>query len=326
MPQAHPRLEKIASGFMNARVLLSAVELDLFTALGADTLSADEVARRTHTAEDPVARLLNALVALKIVIKKGDRYRNTAAARCHLVAGAPEYLGDIMRHRASMWESWSNLTKIVRTGTVPPRRRTKKREKAFIKGMANIGVYSARETVAALKPELSRAKRLIDVGGGPATYACAFAAARPGLRVTVLDLPGPLTYARETIAETGMEDRVTVQPGDVRELASFGRGYDVVFLSNFIHCFKRPVVEQIIAKAGRALFKGGCLAIKEFFIKTDRASPPFATLFSINMLTADAGDCFSRNEVSTWMESARVKPKRFTEVGEHSGILIGKKQ
>jgi ubiquinone/menaquinone biosynthesis C-methylase UbiE len=326
MNRTRQRLEKIAGGFMEARILLSAVELDLFTALGNDSLSAADIAARTRTAEEPLSRLLNALVALKLMTKKRGLYRNSAAVRRHLVAGAPEYLGDIMRHRNSLWDSWSNLTEVVRTGSVPPRRRTRAREKSFIKGMGNIAAYSARHAVAALKPELAAARRLLDVGGGPATYACAFARARPELRVTVIDLPGPLTYARETIAEQGMQDRVTVRAGDARALRSFGRNYDIVFLSNFIHSFKRPDARKTVTKAARALTPGGYLAVKDFFIDADGTAPYFAALFSINMLTADAGDCYSREDVSAWMAAAGVTPDRYTEVGEHSGILIGRKK
>jgi len=318
-------IEKIASGFMPARILLSACELDLFSHIARSRLTAEEIARRAGTDPAATERLLNALVALRILRKRNGRYSNTETALRHLAAGGREFLGDIMLHRVSMWESWSNLTRIVKTGQAPPHRRSKERERRFIKGMGNVGRNSARPTVKALRAHLGSVRRLLDVGGGPAVYACAFAKANSRLTVTVLDLPGPLKYARETIRAEGLTDRVRVRPGNALKVRSFGRGYDMVFMSNFIHVFKKDAAQEIIEKAARALKSGGTIAIKDFFINRNRTGPAFAALFSINMLAADAGDCYSREEVSAWLEKAGLRPSGFLKVAEHSGILLGEK-
>jgi SAM-dependent methyltransferase len=326
MQQERETLERMASGFMPARVLLTALELDVFTVLGAARATADELARRTSSKAAPLARLLNALAALGLLVVRGGVYRATPLARAHLVAGMPGYLGDIMRHRASMWERWSDLTAVVRTGRVPSRASTKEHERRFIKGMANLGAFAARASVKALRPELAGARRLLDLGGGPAVYACEFARAAPCLKVTVFDLPGPLAYARETIAAYGLRGRVGVKAGDVCKAASFGRGYDVVFLSNLIHSFKPPMAARVLRKAADALRTGGVLAVKEFFVGEDRASPPFAALFSINMLVADAGDVYTRAEVEEWLRAAGAAPARSVDLPEFSGIVMGRKE
>jgi 2-polyprenyl-3-methyl-5-hydroxy-6-metoxy-1,4-benzoquinol methylase len=318
-------LEELASGFMQARILLTAVELDVFLVLGEQELCVRELARRTRTEPAFLARLLNALVALKLLAKRQGHFRATAAARRHLGPKAKEYLGDMMLHRSSLWETWSKLTQVVRTGKASPRRKSRERERRFIKGMANIGAFSAQETAKALQRELRSASKLLDLGGGPATYACAFARSRPKLRATVLDLPGPLVHAEETISAEGLGERVSTRPGDALTLRSYGRSYDVVFMSNFLHCFKRPQAASIVRKAAGALKKGGHLAVKDFYIDDDGTSPPFTALFSINMMVADAGDSYSRQEVAAWMQAAGIRPQRFVEIAHSSGILVGKK-
>ncbi|HAK95018.1 MAG TPA: SAM-dependent methyltransferase [Planctomycetes bacterium] len=325
MRQHRAMLEQMASGFMPARVLLTALELDVFTACGAGAATAEELARRTGARPAPLARLLNALAALGLLDKRGDRYRATPPARTHLIAGRPGYLGDIMRHRASMWERWSDLTAIVRTGRVPPRAFTKERERRFIKGMANLGASAAPACARALRRELAGARRLLDIGGGPAVYACELARAWPKLSVVVLDLPGPLAYARETIAAYGLARRVSVKAGDVCAARSFGRGFDVAFMSSLIHSFKPAVVAEVIRKAAGALRPGGFLAVKEFFIDPGRASPPFTALFSINMLVAGAGDVYTRGEVEGWMRAAGVRPVRYVDLPQFSGIVVGRR-
>ncbi len=322
---AKERLERIASGFQPARILLSAVELDLFTALGSERLTAAEIAKRTKTKPEPVGRILNALVGLEILAKSNGRFRNTPASRKHLTADAAKPLLHIMLHRVNMWETWGRLTEVARTGKAPPRKRTREKEDSFIRGMANIAATSAIATVKALKKELKSAKRLLDVGGGPAVYACEFARHTPGLTATVFDLPGPLEIAKETIRKRKLAKRVKTRPKDVLDDASFGRGYDVVFLSNLIHSFKRPDAAKVVKKSAGALKPGGRLVIKEFYIEKDGTQPPWASQFSINMLVADAGDCFSRKEVEEWMGSAGVKPSAFYEVAMFSGLLVGTK-
>lgn len=325
MSSSRERLERLSSGFMPARVLITALELDLFSVLGAETMRPGEIARRTRCKSEFLERLLNALVALGLLKKVRGEYSNTGEGLRHLTADAAEPLGDIIRHRGSMWETWSRLTEVVRTGRVPRRRRGLDRERRFIKGMANIGRSSARETAGVIQEELKSAKKLLDVGGGPAVYACEFARRVPGLKVTVLDLPGPLQYARKTIRSLGMEDRVRVRAGDVLGSAALGRGYDVVFLSNLIHAFKGPVARKVVEKAANAAKRGGHLIVKDFFLSREGTHPRFCALFSINMLVAGGGDCFPRREVEEWMAAAGVKPSGYRRVSRHSGILVGKK-
>ena len=97
-------------------------------------------------------------------------------------------------------------------------------------------------------------------------------------------------------------------------------------VSNFVHSFKRHDAASVIRKAAGALSKGGLLVIKDFYIEEDGTAPPFTALFSINMLVADAGDSYSRGEVSGWMEAAGVKPGRFVNIAQASRILVGRKR
>lgn len=319
------RLEEMASGFTQARILISAVELDLFNHLGTENKTAEQVARQGGYAEEPTRRLLNALVGLKLLSKKNNKFKNSQGALLHLTDQGKEPLESIMLHRASMWRAWSALTQIVRTGKIPPKESSHETEKHFIKGMANVSAISAPQTADAIRGYLKKASRLMDLGGGPGVYGCEFAKKNPRLKVVVKDLPSPLLIAKETIRSTGLSKQVKTQACDVLKNKSYGRGYDIVFLSNFIHCFKRPEAKTILSKAANALKKGGHLIIKDFNIREDGAAPPFSTLFSINMLVMDAGDLYSREEMEHWFNENSVKLERRIPVAVNSEILIGKK-
>jgi len=319
------RLEKLSSGFMSARVLLSGVELKVFDAISKLSLSAAEVAKLTRTHKGSMERLLNALVGIGILIKKKGEFQNTPMALIHLLEDSPEPLLHIMQHRGNMWQTWSNLNEIVKTGKIPAKRRTKKKEESFIRGMADVGIISAAATSRILKHELKSARRLLDVGGGPAVYACDFAKKAPKLKVTVFDLPGPIAIARETVRKAHMQSRINLKEGDILKSSSLGMGYDLVFMSNLIHSFKRPVAADVIQKAAKALKTSGHMIIKDFYIRKQGTSPVFSALFSINMLVADAGDCFTRAEVEQWMKDAGIKPAGFVPVAKASALLMGVK-
>ena len=319
------KLEKIAMAFMPARVMLTAVELDIFTTLSSRELTAEELAREAGTHPPSTERLLNALTAIGILRKRKGRFRNTEASLLHLAAGQADSQKDIMRHRANLWRNWSDLTNIVRTGRVKPCNRSPGEEEDFIRAMADVSRHSARECAGALKKDLAGVKRLLDLGGGPGTYACAFAAANPGMRATVLDRPGPLKIAKETIAKAKLKGRVTVKAGDAVTDRTYGRGYDAALLSNFIHAFKPDTAREVIGKAGKALARGGRMMVKEFFVERDGTHPPFAALFSINMLAVDAGDVFTQEQVEGWMTDAGIEKIRSVPVAVHSAVLVGVK-
>jgi len=189
------KIEKIGFGFMEARLLITAVELDLFTAIGGSGRSVSETAALTGTKKAPLERLLNALAMMKLLVKRRGCFKNSAAARRHLTAGSPEPLGDIVRHYGSMWKNWSSLTPIVRTGRVPVRKKSASDTKSFIRGMSNVAAPVVDETARALSRELGRSRRVLDLGGGPGTYARCFAKKHPRLTATVMDLLDVLEIA-----------------------------------------------------------------------------------------------------------------------------------
>jgi ubiquinone/menaquinone biosynthesis C-methylase UbiE len=310
---------------MQARVLITAVDCNVFTIIGKKGMTAKKVAKACRAKLDPMERLLNALVGIGLLTKSKGEYHNTPSALTHLVEGAPEPLLHIMQHRSNLWSFWSKLTEVVRTGKMPKKKKSKKREESFIRGMADVGMVSAVATARVLKHELRSAKKLLDLGGGPAVYACEFARRAPGLKVRVYDLKGPLQIAKETIRKQGLMHCVKVQEGDVLKAKSFGKDYDIVFMSNLIHSFKRPQAAEVVKKAAMALKQSGHLIIKDFYIQRQGTSPKFAALFSLNMLVNDAGDCFSRAEVESWMVDAGLKPAGHMPVAKESAILVGVK-
>ena len=294
-PRTLPDLLQALRGFQESRVLLTAVELDLLAACG-NGADAGAVAAAAGTDARATGMLLNALAALGVVAKDGDRYRCTEAG----AALARERPG--LMHMARLWHTWSALTECVRTGRSERRGPKGDDTPHFIAAMHARARTLAADAVRTV--DARGVRRLLDVGGGPATFAIAFAQAEPGLRAEVLDLEPVLPIARGHIRDAGLEDRVAVRAGDLRT-DPLGRGYDLILVSAICHMLSEEQNADLLARCGRALAPGGRVAIREFILDPDRAGPPQAALFALNMLVGtERGNTYTEAEYRAWLEQA----------------------
>jgi SAM-dependent methyltransferase len=295
-------------GYRKAKVLMVASHLDCFTFLERPATAA-VAARRLGLDVRGTEILLDALTAMKLLSKAGGVYRNTPHSREFLVRGRPRFMGENLRYQEVIWDAWSDLEGAVRRGR-PTRplghwlRRGKGFLDGYIRGMDNIARAPARELAGLL--DLSGARSMLDVGGGPGTYARTFLCANPGLAATILDLPETLKvtrwYARR---EPALRGRLTLRPGDYKK-ASFGRAaHDLVLMSHITHDEGPEANRALFAKAYRALRPGGRLVVHDFMVCEDRSGPLFEALFSVHMLTYTArGRTYSSGEYKAWLRQA----------------------
>ena len=100
----------------------------------------------------------------------------------------------------NLWDRWSRLTEAV-AGSRPGAG-----DRDAVDSLVHRGDARHRRA-AGRRPRCSgragTACRLLDVGGGPATYTLAFVKAVPGLTATLFDLPAVIELARGNVAATG---------------------------------------------------------------------------------------------------------------------------
>jgi cyclopropane fatty-acyl-phospholipid synthase-like methyltransferase len=145
---------------------------------------------------------------------------------------------------------------------------------------------------------------MLDIGGGPGTYAALFTSAYPGLNATVLDLPEVVAIAAEIIASMGASSRVSTLAGDYNT-TPFPPGNDVVMISGVFHRESIATCKSLIASARGALVPGGKLIVSDVFTDQSGATPAFCALFGLNMmLSAPDGGVHADTDVQSWMEQA----------------------
>ena len=236
------QIMSMTRGFQVAKMLMVAVDLGLFDFL-VEPKSAVETAAWLKADPRATGIFLNGLAGLGLVEKHGDKFKNSELASRYLVRGSENYRGAIVKHIEHTWErGWEDLKGTVLAGH-PPAAETEKwvdgrperdqeEVRAFIWGMHAIARDLAPKVAAKL--DLKAVRHLLDLGGGPATYAITFAQANPELKATVFDLPMPIEIARENIAKNGLTGRVDTLAGNFLK-DDIGSGYDFIWISQILH-------------------------------------------------------------------------------------------
>ena len=284
-------LRKIWGGFQGARVLLTANNYRVFDYLKKQKAAAG-LAKDIGADKRATEILLDALTGLGLLKKQKGQYKNSSLASQFLISGSPYYQGDIIRHADTLWQNWSGLDNVVKTGKP---HHVSHDHRAFILGMHNLALLKADNVLKAVG--LKGVKKALDLGGGPGTYTIEMA--KKGISVTIFDTPETIEIAKEVVKKSGVKN-INFLQGDF--LADdFGRDYDLIFISQILHAYSEDDNIMVLKKCRNALNKNGRIVIQEFFIDKDRANPVQSALFSINMLVnTEGGRCYSPEEIKRW--------------------------
>jgi 3-hydroxy-5-methyl-1-naphthoate 3-O-methyltransferase len=300
-------LARINGGYAEARILHAAVTLGLFDQLDPAGRSAAAIAVAAGTDARATELLLNALVAMRLVRKDGDVFKEADVGRTYLKAQAPTSYAGFVRFDASLWPLWGELAETVRTGKParqPDMFQSSSADTArFIHAMESLVQARGDARILGETLDLRGARRLLDVGAGPGTYAIELCRRHPELRATIFDLPGTLEITRRYVAESGMADRIELLPGDYLRDA-LPPGQDVVFLSNVVHGEDEDTNRALMRKIHAALAPGGRLMIKDHVTDESGTSPAAAAIFSIAMLLFTRGRDYAYAEIRDWLTAA----------------------
>ncbi len=310
-----------ASAFQKSRVILTAFELDIFTNLTGDSLTAEEIGHRIGARARSTERLLNALCSIGLLMKRKGRFSNTEASSRFMVKGSPEYLSRI-GHLLNLYRTWGTLTDAVKAGRcVTAREYDESSLSYFIEAMHQRAAKNAASLVSHIN--LSGVKRVLDVGGGSGVYSMAFARAKSGLQAVVLDMPVVIKLAKKYIAENGMTGRVKSMKGNYHT-RDFGRGYDLVFMSAIVHINSTDENQSLMNKAYACLNPGGRIVIQDHIMEEDRTAPARGAFFSLNMLVnTEAGDTYTEQEMRAWLANAGCVDIRRIATGMENDLIVG---
>jgi hypothetical protein len=313
-------------GFWSSKVLLSAVELGVFTILKDRKMTGAELANEIGMHPRGISDFFDALVAMKFLEREGDsesfsgaggaaaRYSNTELTALYLDRDSPRYIGGILEMlNARLFKFWNDLPEALRTGK--PQNETMHGAKGmfeelyaeparlenFLGGMT--GLSRLNFEAFAEKFDFSRFKTLCDVGGATGLLSLEVAKRHPHLRCVSFDLPVVEPIAKKSIAAAGLADRVCTASGDF--FADPLPKADVITMGMILHDWNLERKKHLIRAAYEALPPGGAFVAIEALIDDARRENLFGLLMSLNMLI-EFGDAFdySGADFQTWCREA----------------------
>ena len=323
------RIFQMAS-FWQTRVLQTGVLMGTFDALEDGPRTAAQLARRLKAKVRSLELLLNALVGIDLLTKRGNAYANTREAARFLVTSSEECIAANVAHGAYMWDSWGRLEESVRTNAPARHERLRSRApeqlRAFILAMHSGGRAKGERIARVL--DLAGRKHLADIGGGPGTYAIIFCRAYPELRATVVDRKEVLPITREVVARCGLGERFDYVACDVVAEPRIPARYDVAWVSNLIHSYDERANLALLRKVVRSLEPGGVLYVQDFILDETRTKPVWASVFALNMLVhTDGGRTYTSKEIKDWFRRLGLRNVRRLdiELANGAGIIAGSK-
>jgi SAM-dependent methyltransferase len=308
------------TGYQRSMMIFAGLRLGVFAALAEGDAPAAALAGRLAADSRRLGILLDGLCALGLLQKRKGSYRNGPVAREFLLDG-PKSKAAILRHLHDGWADWGALDVKVRAGR-KGRAQGSDLQENFIRGMEE----NARERAEAVAERfpLRPGERLLDLGGGPGTYASAWARRYPGVEVTVFDIPETLRVARKILSGKGPAGLLRLSAGDfLRD--PIGGPYDFVWISQILHAFSRADCLAILKKAHAALAPGGRVAVQEFVLDESKISPPGPAVFSVHMVAVtEGGQSWTAKEIGAMLAEAgfaRIKASKADARGV--GIATG---
>ncbi|MGD9950407.1 MAG: methyltransferase [Desulfobulbus sp.] len=301
-----PELLQISGYYWRTCTLHAGVKMDLFSPLGQAPMTAEALARLLHADPRGLEMLLNGLCAMELLEKEGQDFRCNEFSATYLSKHSPQYMGHIIMHHHYLVEAWNKLDQAVQTGA-PVRKNSShdtdgRERESFLMGMFNLANHLAPQLAEQL--DLGGKERLLDLAGGPGTYAIHFCKKYPQLEAVVVDLPTTRPFAEATIARFGLSDRIRFLAGDVLE-DPIGSGFDVVWISHLLHSLAPGTCQSVVDKATGALARGGQVLIQEFILEDNRTKPLHPALFSLNMLLGTtSGQAYSERDLLTMLNRA----------------------
>ncbi|HWC11145.1 MAG TPA: methyltransferase [Acidimicrobiales bacterium] len=292
---------RLASGFMAAKHLFVASELGVFEALAESPATIEALAARTGLTRRAARISADAMVALGLLERDGDLYRNGEAAGHFLAGRTTADLRPLLRFWDQIsYPAWEALAESLASG--PPR-------EVFDLDAAQQEIVSAGIEAILSGPtrafaeavDFSAHRRLLDVGGGTGSWSVAAVRRHPHLRATVLDLPVTADIARRRLQETGLADRIAVVAADATT-DDLPAGHDAFLLANLVHYWSPETNVALLRRVRKAAAPGGRLLLADFWTDPTHTQPVQAALmageFAVHL---GDGDVYSVDEVRAWL-------------------------
>ncbi len=325
-------LMQIQFSFAASRILLTALELGVFSPLASGAKTAAELVDATGYSARGLPMLLDALVPLGLLSKEGERYALTPLSESYLVKGKPAYIGAaLVQAHTQLLKSWEQLGDSIRTGkpyaAVEERKAAEEFFPALVRWLHVSNAEPALKLAEALRPRTLKNPVVLDVACGSGIWGIRFAQTEPTAQIIGNDYPKVLeTVTRGYVEQEGLLGRYRFAPGDIKQVQLPAESCGLILLGNIVHSEGEAGSRTIFRKCFELLKPGGLLAIIDMIPNDERTGPPFALIFALNMLVNTAtGSTYTLPEYRNWLGEAGFGEVTTIDIGSHSPAIVARK-
>ncbi len=305
-----------------ANILLAALELQVFSILDKNLLSAKATAKKAGSSPHETEALLNALVAMGALGKKGALFKNTSETYKHLCETSPHYKKGFVRLRHENRDEWAGLLEILRNGR--DLSQFEGEDDPEFRRLFTHAMHERSELYAGKVAEIVARKpvgRLIDLGGGPGSYSEAILNKDKKATATLFDRKATLEVAGEILAPSKTFPRFEFLEGDLFQ-TDYGKNFDTILFSNILHIYNPKENKALFKKIHRSLVKGGRFILLDLFLSENMTQPYSAALFSLTMLMFTAtGKTYSFNETEALLKATGFGSFKRIPLTEGSSLI-----
>ncbi|HJO82760.1 MAG: methyltransferase [SAR202 cluster bacterium] len=325
------RINELSRNFWNSAVLRAGIKLGVFPLLEERSHTPDNLAAKIGANPRFVQAFLEACVELELAQNDGDSFCNSPLSSSFLLPGKHEYVGDLVLHITNYWHTWGNLDRLIVEGVT---------ELPFENGFTDAATYwtdymKGQHNRAAAGQgqhlvntvDLTGRRKMLDLGGGAASYSIALCGANPKLNSRVIDQREPLEIAEPLVDDAGLEDRITLVEGDFFEM-DLGADSDVVLISGVVLIVSEQDCRRAFRRAYDALAPGGMIIVQDFMRIDPRAERTFLDvmmdMYVLVGFDPGAGDR-DGDEYASWLADAGFTSIDQTPLPTQLAVITGRK-
>jgi SAM-dependent methyltransferase len=312
---------KIGTGFMGSKYLFTGVDLGLFEQLASGPLELGALALRVKAPARTVRIVADALVALGLLTRSPEGYRNSAAAQSLLTGTGPQDLRPALRlYDRISYSDWTELARSVRTEEAVRRVLNEDEQQVLSEGVDALSSPAAASL--ALVYDFSVHRHLLDLGGGAGIFLCEALRRYPALSGAIVERPAVAKLAEERLRTRGLAERARVIEGDIFDI-SLPAPHDVVLVANVMHLMSPSRNQALLRRIRERAAPDERLLLVDFFTDPTHTEPAFAAMMAGSFLTGHGeGDVYSEDEVTRWLEEAGFRKVSFRELSGASRLMV----
>ncbi len=316
----------LAFGYEKSLTFLTALELDIFSIIGEELVTAEEIAKSLGIPVRGVSRLLNALVAMGLLKKYGQKLSNTQEGKDYLVRGSPNYIGDLRPFRLFL-KFWLNAKESIIKGFPISTMKLSDLSNEDIEGLLYLMNWRANRQASEFVRflDLSKVMKALDFGCGSGTFGLELLKININIELVLFDYPEIIPFTEKYVERKGFAGLVTIISGDL-VTGEIGNHYDLAIVSNVLRFFSFKESLIILNKIFDSLNRKGKIVIMENTIDNDRTSPLFAAMDSLRLfLFTPNGDLLTETEIMLLLKEAWFSNIQIHKTSFNSTIFIGEK-